>query len=164
MIVVLLSGTDHCLIEMVSVKLAFRILAGHHQWDFIWCLWSFFPECIKEKVSYVSVSSSSRLRSQPSPLFHGSELLSDLSQGPIDLQIWTLLEGLFTQRAVANLTTQVRKENREETLAIQGHKNPYHKSKFAIRTCKWITRKHFSHLLIIAFFPDFFLKVLYFNQ
>lgn len=114
-----MSGSGHCLIEMVSVKLAFRILTGQHQWDFI-CLRSFFPECIKEKVSYVSVSSSSRLLPRPSALFHGPELLSDLSQGPIDLQIWTLLEGLFTQRAVANL---LRKENRGETLAFQGCDN-----------------------------------------
>lgn len=32
-------------------------------------------------------------------------MLRDLSEGPVDLQIWTLLEGPFTQRTVANLTT-----------------------------------------------------------
>lgn len=32
-------------------------------------------------------------------------MLRDLSEGPVDLQIWTLLERPFTQRTVVNLTT-----------------------------------------------------------
>lgn len=109
--------------KIVSVILAFKILNGRHQWEFVWCLCPFFPEGIKEKLFYVSVSSSFRLLSQASPLFHGSELLSYLSQGPVDLQFRTLLEGLFAKRAVANLATPARKQNREKRIWASKHAN-----------------------------------------
>lgn len=94
-------------------------LAGRRPWHLCGAR-EFLLQFVEQIVRNSSLSTTSAsfhassLLPQAPPSSHGSELLCDLPQGPVDLEVRSLLEGLLTQGALAHLRAAQREERRKK--------------------------------------------------